>query len=494
MTDQDEVVDCMTRCKGENQPFALATVVRTENLTAAKAGAKAVIRADGSIVGWIGGGCAQGAVKRAAAEALADGETRLIRVEPEDILNDDDLPEGVEGHVSHCPSRGTADIFIEPVLPRPSLVIAGASPVARSLAGLAGQLGYVVTVAAQPEDQELFDAADERLVGFDIAGLSRIENSFVIVATQGKRDREALRCALQSTAPFVAFVGSRRKAEALKAALLEDGVDAARLADLKAPAGLDLGAVTPDEIALSVLAEVVQARRRKGVAVEDHSVGVAPQALTMGPGADTRTGNVSAVLLAAGQSRRMGDSNKLLLEIDGVPMIRHSAKALLASGVGEVVAVVGHENEAVAKALEGLPVKCVFNPDYEEGQMTSVRAGLESLVQETDGVMICLGDQPMLMAGDYDSMIRAYQGLDQGKIAVPEYQGARGNPIVMPIASRQNILERDVNFGCRNLIRDNPDLVEVIEVKNSNYVRDIDTPEDYSGTLGLRLEAFPLCC
>jgi len=494
MADHDEIADCMTRCKGENQPFALVTVVRTENFTAAKAGAKAVVRADGTVVGWVGGGCMQGAVKRAAAQALTDGEARLIRVEPEDVLSEDDLPEGVEGHASHCPSRGIADIFVEPVLPRPRLVVAGASPVGRCLADLATRLGYVVTVAALAEDQELFDNADERIEDFDIAALPRIDKSFVVVATQGKRDRDALRGALQSTAPFVAFVGSRRKAEALKEAMAEAGVDADRIDALKAPAGLDLGAVTPDEIALSVLAEIVQARRRKGVAVEDNSVGDVQPTLTLGPGAGDRSGKVSGVLLAAGQSRRMGDANKLLLEIDGEPMVRRTAQSMLDSGLGEIIAVVGCDHAAVEKALEGLPVKCVFNPDFEDGQMSSVRAGLASLEQTADGVMICLGDQPMLVAGDYNGMIAAWKGLEPGKIAVPEYLGARGNPIVMPVASRREILERDVNFGCRNLIGDNPDLVEVIKVESSSFVRDIDTPEDYSGALSLRLETFPSCC
>jgi xanthine dehydrogenase accessory factor len=492
--DNDELMDCMTRMKGDGQPFALATVVRTENLTAAKAGAKAVVRADGSLVGWIGGGCAQRVVKQAAAGALADGETRLVRVEPEDVLEEDEIPEGMEGHVSHCPSRGTADIFVEPILPRPRLVIAGASPVARALADLAGRMGYVVTVAALAEDQALFEAADERIENFSIAGLPRIDKSFVVIATQGKRDREALRHALESEAPFVAFVGSRRKADALKSALLEAGVDAARVDALKAPAGLDLGAVMPDEIALSVLAEVVQARRRKGVAVEDQTLANAPQALTMGPGAETRDGTVSAVLLAAGQSRRMGDTNKLLLDIDGKPMVRRTAEALLASSVGEVIAVVGFDHEAVVSALDGLAIKCVFNPDFETGQMSSVRAGLAGLENEAGGVMICLGDQPMLTARDYELMIGTWGDLEPGKIAVPAHLGVRGNPIVLPLASRRDILERDIKFGCRNLIEDNPDLVTVIEVESAGFVRDIDTPDDYNTTLQPRLDAFPRCC
>ncbi len=104
----DDIIDCLARMKGDNQPFALATVVRTEDLTSAKAGAKAVIRADGSLIGWIGGGCTLGAVRQAAASALADGRARLLRVRPRPA--DEPAPEGMEFHKSHCPSGGTVEV------------------------------------------------------------------------------------------------------------------------------------------------------------------------------------------------------------------------------------------------------------------------------------------------------------------------------------------------------------------------------------------------
>ena len=132
----------------------LATVVRTVSVTAAKAGAKAIIRPDGTIVaGWIGGGCARGAVLKAAREALADGEPRMVSVQPENLLAElgvkpGENRDGVRFASNMCPSKGTMDIFVEPVLPHPSLVILGASPVALSLAAQARQLGYHVTLAA----------------------------------------------------------------------------------------------------------------------------------------------------------------------------------------------------------------------------------------------------------------------------------------------------------------------------------------------------------
>ena len=261
MDEIEDVEDCMTRMRGDRQPFAVATVVRTEDATAAKAGAKAVIRADGTVIGWIGGGCAVGAARKAAAQALLDGKVRLIRVRPETRAAEDALP-GVEYYLNSCASGGVIELFIEPVLPKPALVVAGASPTAHALADLGRRMGFAVHVAALKEDLAGFASADERLEGFDLAKLPRIADAFVVVATQGKRDRDALTGALASPAGYVAFVGSRRKVAVLSEAMVEAGLDSAALSRLKAPAGLDIGASTPEEIALSVLAEIVQLRRR----------------------------------------------------------------------------------------------------------------------------------------------------------------------------------------------------------------------------------------
>ncbi len=257
----EDIIDCMARMKGDGQPFALATVVRTEDATSAKAGAKALIRADGSMVGWIGGGCTQGAARKAAAEALVDGRPRLVRVYPKDQPPEDEQAAGLKLHTSSCPSGGTVELFVEAVLPRASLIVAGASPTARALADLGGRAGFAVTVAALAGDQSSFPKADARIVGFDISGATRVGASFVVVATQGKRDREALAAALSSVAPYVAFVGSRRKAAVLKAAMIDEGLPPERVEVLRSPAGLDIGAATPEEIALSILAEVVHERR-----------------------------------------------------------------------------------------------------------------------------------------------------------------------------------------------------------------------------------------
>ena len=262
-----EVMNLVAEMKAAEQAFVLATVVRTVSVTAAKAGAKAIIRPDGTIVaGWIGGGCAKGAVLKAAREALADGEPRMVSVQPENLLAElgvkpGETRGGVRFASNMCPSKGTMDIFVEPVLPHPSLVILGASPVALSLAAQARTLGYHVTLAVPAAD--LAAAPDAHVVvdGFMPRYLNEARR-FVVVSTQGKGDEAALKSAVAIDAAYHAFVGSRRKMTALREKLVANGVSSEALDRVKAPAGLDLGAITPEEIAMSILAEITVERRR----------------------------------------------------------------------------------------------------------------------------------------------------------------------------------------------------------------------------------------
>ncbi|WP_431201258.1 XdhC family protein [Bradyrhizobium betae] len=267
MTAHVEVLDLVAQLKAAERAFVLATVVRTVSVTAAKAGAKAIIAADGTIVaGWIGGGCAKGAVLKAAREALADGESRMVSVQPENLLAElgvsaGESRDGIRFASNMCPSKGTMDIFVEPVLPHPSLVILGASPVALSLAVQARTLGYHVTLAAPAADLAAQPDADTLIDGYRLGELNDARR-FVVVSTQGKGDEAALRAAVATKADYHAFVGSRRKMASLRAKLVAEGTSAAAIDDFKAPAGLDLGAITPEEIAMSILAEITRERRR----------------------------------------------------------------------------------------------------------------------------------------------------------------------------------------------------------------------------------------
>ena len=157
---------------------------------------------------------------------------------------------------------------------------------------------------------------------------------------------------------------------------------------------------------------------------------------------------ISAVLLAAGESRRMGEINKLEMDVNGVPLLRRTVSILLASQLQELVVVLGHQADKVRLLLEGLPVKIVLNDVYHEGQMTSVHKGLKSLSQSCDGVMICLSDQPLIQSADINLIIEAFGKHNQESILVPTHQGKRGNPIIFTHKHKEAILNGQRNLGC----------------------------------------------
>ncbi len=268
MTLHPDVMELVSDLKSRGETFVLATVVRTVAVTAAKAGAKAVIKPDGTITGgWIGGGCARGAVLKAAQDVLQDGQPRLISVQPPTELElrgvaAGEVREGVRFARNMCPSQGTMDIFVEPVLPRPNLVICGSSPVAVALARLAQVMGYAITVCAPATEQSAFDDVDTRVEGFTLP-VKDAAQRFVVVATQGKGDEAALRAVLDAEAEYKAFVGSRRKMAAIRQNLVSAGASPEALGEVKAPAGVDIGAISPEEIALSILAEMTARRRHR---------------------------------------------------------------------------------------------------------------------------------------------------------------------------------------------------------------------------------------
>ena len=190
--------------------------------------------------------------------------------------------------------------------------------------------------------------------------------------------------------------------------------------------------------------------------------------------------DVSAVLLAAGESRRMGEVNKLLLPVDGVPLVRRTAQILMASKLGELVVVLGHQAEWVAAALDGLGVAVIHNDYYQDGQMTSVYAGFEALQQECEGIMVCLSDQPLLTVQDINALIDAFLTRTGGDVLVPTYRGRRGNPRVLAGESRRSILDGGRNLGGKHFIENNPDSVSTVEWDSDHVLIDIDTPEDAS--------------
>jgi len=239
-----------------HESFAIAVVVRYQAPISGKPGNKAIISPDGKIWGWIGGGCAQPVVVKEALKALADGRPRLIRISPSSPPE-----QGIVDYTMTCHSGGTLDIYIEPVLPKPHIVILGTSPVAVALARLGKATNYAVSVAAWEADRELFPDCDLVQTDLDLSQIKITPQTFVVVSTQGQHDEEALENALRSDASYVAFVASKAKASKIREYLKDRGVAAPRLEQLRAPAGLDIHAASPEEIAVSILAEVIQVNR-----------------------------------------------------------------------------------------------------------------------------------------------------------------------------------------------------------------------------------------
>ncbi|WP_306047360.1 XdhC family protein [Nioella sp. MMSF_3534] len=248
-----DIFDTVDRLRAGGEAFCVATVLRTADATSAKAGAKAAVTRTGDILGHLGGACVQRAVRTAAGEALAEGAPRMIRVKPSDKVVAMTDPDGVQTYKSGCPSGGTVDLLIEPYQHAPRLVIFGDSPIARALAAHGALAGFRVCTSAEIEGATRFDPEDMGPLGVE-------PRDFVVVASQGKGDGVALKAALETPARRVSMVASRRKAGVLSAKLVDAGTDPARVARLKSPAGLDIRAIDPHEIALSILAEVIQWR------------------------------------------------------------------------------------------------------------------------------------------------------------------------------------------------------------------------------------------
>jgi xanthine dehydrogenase accessory factor len=241
----------------KGQPFAMAIVVRHETPISGKPGDKAIIQADGSIFGWIGGGCTQPVIVQEAKKALKDGKPRLVRIAPESTVTQN----GVEEYTMTCHSGGTVDIYIEPVMPKPQLVILGKSVVAQTLARLGRVLDYRVVAIAPDADAPLFPDVSALHTELDLSRLHLTTQTYVVVSTQGERDEAALAEVLKHDLPYVAFVASRKKAEQVFQYLTDHGTPEERLAQIKVPAGLDIKARTSEEIAVSILAEIIHVMR-----------------------------------------------------------------------------------------------------------------------------------------------------------------------------------------------------------------------------------------
>ncbi|HKT52745.1 MAG TPA: XdhC family protein [Candidatus Angelobacter sp.] len=239
------------------QSFAVATVVRVEGSSSARRGSKAIIDAQGNILmGWVGGGCAESAVRSEALKCIKSEKPTLITLD----MQDEVLGVGM-------PCGGMMDVYIEPVIPAPELIIAGHGRIAETLAELGALMNFSVTVHDPSAQKDKFPTAD-RIVNrdFDVTEISFGPRTYVVIATLHKNDHLWLQRALEGEAAYVALVASAHRSRLVLDYLLAEGMPAEKVERVWAPAGLDLGAATPEEIALSIMSQIVVLRRGGNVA------------------------------------------------------------------------------------------------------------------------------------------------------------------------------------------------------------------------------------
>jgi len=247
-----DVLKLASEMASQKRPFAVATVVRVEGSSSAKRGSKALIDAQGKIVaGWVGGGCAESAVRHQALKCIASDRPQVITLDMTDELLGVGMPCG-----------GVMDVYIEPVLPRPELLIVGHGRIAETLASLGSLMGFSVTVDDPGADRTAFPQADRLITDdVDLSEATICPDSYVVIATQHKNDHVSLQRALEGQAGYLALVSSRYRANLVLDYLRALGTPEEKLRQVWAPAGVDIGAATPEEIALSIMSQMVAHRR-----------------------------------------------------------------------------------------------------------------------------------------------------------------------------------------------------------------------------------------
>ena len=191
---------------------------------------------------------------------------------------------------------------------------------------------------------------------------------------------------------------------------------------------------------------------------------------------------ISAVILAAGESRRMGKQNKLLLPIGGEALLVKLVKSVCDSDVGQVLVVIGHEEEKIRRELNNFSLSFVNNPNFSEGMTISIKFGVKEVSPDSDGFLICLADMPFINTSEINKLINAYvqnRIKEKRLIVVPVFQGQRGNPVLFSSEFLNDILEHKKESGCKGVIINNSESVKEIEMDDDNMLLDVDNLNDY---------------
>jgi xanthine dehydrogenase accessory factor len=256
----EEFFDKLAELIKRNEPFVTATVVRREVPSSGKSGDKAIIDKFGAMTGWIGGGCVKGIILKESDDALRSGKSRLVKIGQS--LSADKL-DGVNDYKMTCMSEGTVEVFIEPILPSPHIVVIGKTAIAKAVVKMAKAAGYRVTGVAEDARPDTFDRVDELITQIKLQSVKISPSSSIIICTQGEQDEEALEQALQQTCAYIGFVASRKKKAGVFENLEQRGINKEKLENIKSPAGIDITAKKPEEVAISILAEIIQIQNNR---------------------------------------------------------------------------------------------------------------------------------------------------------------------------------------------------------------------------------------
>ena len=187
---------------------------------------------------------------------------------------------------------------------------------------------------------------------------------------------------------------------------------------------------------------------------------------------------ISAILLAAGQSKRMDGENKLLKKIKGTPLIKHSVKSILFSSIDELVVVLGYQKEIIEKLIDkNKKIKFIFNKDFESGMASSIKTGLDNLSEETEAFFICLGDMPMVSSDIYNQLIKSK---DNKEIIVPTYKGQQGNPVLFAKSMKEKIMDIAGDIGAKKILELNKDKILNLEINDQSITKGFDTQNDFN--------------
>ncbi|HUP61509.1 MAG TPA: NTP transferase domain-containing protein [Thermoanaerobaculia bacterium] len=479
-----ELLRILEECRAAGgSDCALATVVETNGSTYRRAGARLLIRRDRKTWGAISGGCLESDIVERALDVIVRGVATLARYRPADddlivglgsgcngevVVFIEPLPRSLHDQLSVAtsdeavitnyrsserlgtsigrPSDAPDGAFVQQIVPRLTLFLFGASPAAEPLLRFAKQLGWCVRIA----DHRPVVASDERFASADaieIAPTEELPSRFaypspsaaVVMTHHYLRDLQLIRQLAPMRLDYLGLVGSRERARRLVAEADVVGIDA-----LRAPAGLDLGADAPSEIALSIIAEIQTVLRRTTATALRNRNGRIHDAVD----------ESAVVILAAGGSRRLGRP-KQLVEIAGQSLVRRAAETALSAGSGSVHVVVGAEVIRVRAALEGLPVDLVVNEAWREGIASSIRAAIDAIERrerpvETLILMLC--DQPGVSADVLRRLLDAYRAT-RAPVVASRYPEGPGVPALFHAELFPALKSLDGDMGARQLIR-----------------------------------------